>query len=140
MQQCTALSKLGSPTSFSGRDSSLTSSTCTHHVTKTCEFLTVPTSSHNFFSCTTASPIFPSYFQNVKFLENHRRTLFTPAHQPWIDLPHCAHNNELAITLKLQTTHDSTLCLDKPSCLMPLLTITMDFLRQTFALESILPF
>ena len=38
VQQLTALPKLSPPTSCSGSHSSLTSSTCTHPVTKTCEF------------------------------------------------------------------------------------------------------
>ena len=53
-------------------------------------------SSHNFSSYSTASPIFPSHFPHVIFLEHFGVTLFTPAHLPWIHLPHCEHKAELA--------------------------------------------
>ena len=105
--------------------------------------LTVSTSSHNLLSCSTASPMFPSNFLHVKFLENFGVTLFNMTHLPWMDLPHCTHNTELAFTLKLQTPHGSTLLLDKPSFVIPLLTITLVFSQvnfQTFALKSLLPF
>ena len=42
--------------------------------------LTVSNSSHNFPSCSTASPIFPSHFWYGKFLEINGATLFTPAY------------------------------------------------------------
>ena len=51
---------------------------------------------------------------------------------PWIHLPHCTHKTELAFTIKIQTSHGSTLLLDKSSCVMPLLNITLVFPRLTF--------
>ena len=65
--------------------------------------LTVSTSSHNFSSCSTASPIFPSHFLHARFLDHVGVTIFTPAHLPWIYLPHCRHKTELAFTLMLPT-------------------------------------
>ena len=86
----------------------------------------------NVTSCYTASPIFPSHFLHAKFFENFGVALFTPAHLPWIHLPHCTHKIEFAFTLKLQTPHRSTLHLDMPSFVMLLLTITFVFSRLTF--------
>ena len=88
-------------------------------------FLNVSTSSHTFSSCSTASPIFPSHFLHVKCLENIGHP-FSPAHLPWIDLPHCTHNTELAFILKLQIPYGSTSLLDIPS-FVRLLTITVIF-------------
>ena len=90
-------------------------------------YLTVSTSSHNFFSCSTASQIFPSLLS-----ENFTVTILTPAHLLWIHLPHGTRNTELTFTLKQQTSHETTLLLDKPSLEMPLLTINLVFPRLTF--------
>ena len=56
-------------------------------------------------------------------------TIFNLAHLPWINLPHCTHKAEFAFALKLQTPHGSILLLDKPSFVMPLLSITLVFSR-----------
>ena len=92
--------------------------------------LTVSTSSRNFSSGSTASPIFPSHFLQVKFLFNSGVTIFT--HLPCIHPPHCTHNTELTFALKLLTQHESALLFDKPSCVKPLLTITLVFPRLSF--------
>ena len=107
---------------------------CTHpRSLKYVNFCIVSTSSHNFSSCTTASPIFPSHFLHLKFLENFGDTHFTPPHLSWIHLP---HSTELTLTLKLQTPHGSTLLLDKSPCVMPPLTIILIF--QTLTLKNFL--
>ena len=69
-QQLTALPKLNLPISFSGSNSSLTSSTRTHPITKICKFQYVSMLSHKFSSCSTASPIFLSNFLHARFIEN----------------------------------------------------------------------
>ena len=89
--------------------------------------LTISTSSHHFSSCFTVSPIFPSHFLHVKYFFKTGVTLFTPAHLPWIHLPHRTRKIKLAFTLKLQTTHGSTLLLDMPSFVMTPLAITSVF-------------
>ena len=85
----------------------ITSSTCTHPVTKICQF---PCCFHFITTVFPAPlpPIFPSHFLHVQFLEYFVVTLFILAHLPWIHLPHCTHKTELAFTLKLPTPHRST--------------------------------
>ena len=104
--------------------------------------LTVFTSSHNFSSCSTASPIFPSHFLHVKFLQHLGVSLLNPAHLSWNHLPHCRHKIELTFNLKLQTPHGSTLLLDMPFVVMPIVHY-LGFPKvnfQTLALKSLLPF
>ena len=128
MLQLTTFHEPYRPTSCSLSNSSLTSSTYTHSVTKLCEF---PYCFHfvtELFFLLHCLPIFSSRFLHVKFFENFHITILSLAHLPWIHLPHCRHKTELAFTLKLQTPHGSSLLLDKPSCVMPLQTIAMVFL------------
>ena len=109
----------------------VTSSTCTHPVAKICEF---PCCFH-FITTFLPAPVpllFPSHVQHVIFPKTICFTIFTLAFLQWIHLPHCTHNAELAFTLKLQTPHELTLLLDEPSIVMPLLIITLAFLRFTF--------
>ena len=98
---------LNPPTSCSGSHSSLTYFTCTQSPTKIYEFFTTSTSSLSFSSCFTAPSILPSHFQHVNLPENIGGTHFTLAHLPWIHLPRCTHNTELALTLKLQFLFDN---------------------------------
>ena len=84
---------------------------------------TVFTSLHNFPSFFTAFPIYPSHFLQARFFGSLAVTLLTLAHLLWIHLPHWAHKAELAFSLKLHTPHGSTLLWEKPSFVMPSLTI-----------------
>ena len=107
--------------------------------------LTVSTSPHNYSPCSTAYPIFPSHRWHAKYIQNVESpvTSFTPAYLPRIHLLHCTRNTEIAFTLKLQTLHGSTLLLDKPSCVMLPLIITLVLPKdnlQTLTFKSLLPF
>ena len=132
MQLLTTLPILIPPTSCSGSHSSLTSFSCTYPVAKYVNSNTDSNSSHNFFSCPTASQIPPSHFLHVKCFENIGGTHFTLARQQLIHLPHCTQNTELTFTFKQQIPHVSTLLLDETSFVVVLLTITLAFHGLTF--------
>ena len=97
-----------SPTSCSDSHGSLTPSTCIYPVTKMSINALFPLL-HIIFP---SAPLPLQYSLHIFCKQNFFKnvvTILTPAHLPWIHLPHCTHKTELAFTLKLETPHWSTL-------------------------------
>ena len=79
------------------------------------------------------------YSLQIFSMENFLKTMQLPIslrHIYRASTYHIAYNSQLALTLKLRSTHGSTLLSDKPSFVMAPLTITLVF--QRFTLKTLL--